>query len=90
MPLYGFSCPDCGQHRRLLAEGLPPAPLCLVCSARMERAAAGPTARVVEKIDTGIMPKALERLAEGPRLIRERNKARVEADKPPELLEKLK
>lgn len=73
MPLYNFVCPDCGKKSRaiLKPEQAKDERLC-ECGQTLKRDVQGPTTKVVERLDNGLMPRAVERLAETDRLIRER------------------
>ena len=64
MPIYNFKCPKCEKKVRRV---LPCPPYgdkpCPDCDTNMERDGDGPTQRVVEVRDNGIMPKKVEQLA---------------------------
>jgi hypothetical protein len=77
MPKYHFRCDGiCGREVvRLIAsakakelDGRP----CQSCAGIMRRAPRPPTAMVVERLDNGLMPRAVERPADAERLYHER------------------
>lgn len=78
MAMYCYKCSTCGATARFLADpatkqGLVP---CLAsCGGAMERDQRGPSSRVTEVIDTGGMPRSLERLADAERIYKERAKS---------------
>lgn len=82
MPVYNYSCTDCGvatKRLRPAAEGN--LPFACDCGGQFERnPSAVPSIRVVEVLDNGIMTKAVERPADAERLFRER--ARQPKEKP--------
>ncbi len=45
---------------------------CKKCGAEVVRKPTGPSSQVVERLDNGMMPKAVERLADAERLYRDR------------------
>jgi DNA-directed RNA polymerase subunit RPC12/RpoP len=79
MPFYFFTCTKCGAEFGIIRspkeisdiKTLP----CKDCDGESVRTPTGPTgATVKETIDTGLMPKSLERLADAERLFKERNR----------------
>lgn len=77
MPLYYFKCDGLcqAQQRRLLpaAKGNEPWPCPKPdCGGTMRRAPKPPTTNVVERLDNGFMPRAIERPADAERLYHER------------------
>jgi hypothetical protein len=75
MPMYRCRCKACGKSiRKLLSiEVYQSGKLPLHdCGGELTREATGPTTRVVEVLDNGIMPRKVERLAEAPRMAHER------------------
>lgn len=74
MPLYKFKCVACGKRHRVLTSGKAPRTVCDDCGEEMFRDATGPSSRVVEVLDNGIMPRRLERLANAADLAREKGK----------------
>ncbi len=77
MPLFHFSCPNCGAHRRRILTpeaAKSEVPECPECFAAMERDAKPPSTRVVETLDNGLMPRRLERLADAERIYRDHAK----------------
>lgn len=54
-------------------EQKPSERLCKSCQSPLVRTPKAPTTRVVERLDNGLMVKALERLADAPELHRERH-----------------
>lgn len=83
MPLYNFVCSKCGTKKRRIfsvEESKKPQP-CPQCKADMERDQTGPTRQVMERLDNGLMPRAVERLSEAERLYKERaDKFKVKPD----------
>lgn len=82
MPLFHYKCDACGEQRRRLlvaARGneVWPCPQ-PGCGGAMRRAPKPPTTNVAERLDNGLMPRAVERPADAERLYHER------AHKPPE------
>jgi predicted RNA-binding Zn-ribbon protein involved in translation (DUF1610 family) len=77
VPLFRFRCASCGvaQQRILAPEHAATPGACPSCGGVLEREASGATASVVERIDTGVSIRATERLADAPRLHRERQLA---------------
>lgn len=67
MPLFRLSCASCGKSEQRLASswgtlGLRPGALtCETCGGQLERAATGPSAQVMERLDNGAMARAVER-----------------------------
>lgn len=74
MPLYNFKCPKCGKAKRKIcsAEQSKDPIACSDCSTTLERAPSGATSQVKERLDNGLMPRAVERLADAERLFKER------------------
>lgn len=74
MPIYNYVCPKCGAKKaRLRApkdENLKAT--CTNCPADMVRDRGGPSSRVVEIRDNGIMGKAVEQVADAERIYYER------------------
>ena len=74
MPLFKYLCQDCKKpHARLLpaSKANDPGP-CPSCGGVLVREASGPSQQVIERLDNGLMPKAVEQLADSPRLVKER------------------
>lgn len=81
MPLYNFKCSgSCRTTRRKILE---PDKLNTIigktcwkpdCGGVWERDPTGPTNQVYERLDNGLMPRAVERLADAERLFKERAK----------------
>lgn len=78
MPLYAFHCTPCGLDvSRLFEQDPAKGPvvvLCPSCRNPVQRKARGPSTRIVEVLDNGVMTKRLERLSDAERLYWERNK----------------
>lgn len=74
MPTRSFECDSCGNVlQKLVAPGKTAAPGCSKCGDEMRPVMGAPTgASVVERLDNGAMPRAVERLANAPALFRER------------------
>lgn len=65
MPLFNLTCPTCHKSvKRLMTpkEFKDCPPMCLECAVKLVREARGPSNRVVERLDNGVMPRAVERL----------------------------
>lgn len=83
MALFHYHCPVCGADERHL-ERKPSDRLCKACQKPLTRAPRPPSSRVVERLDNGLMVKALERLADAPELHRARHDKHIaEYEKPP-------
>ena len=73
MPLFHVRCGKCGiEEDRLAKTGAEAVQKPCACAAKMKRKARGASAQVVERLDNGGMPRALERLADAERLHQER------------------
>lgn len=74
MPIYNFRCPKCEKDfSRLLphlSEYEKPCPICKELSPHIGK---GPTQRVVEVRDNGLMPKKVEQLADIDEMVRDRS-----------------
>lgn len=73
MALYIYYCPACNSERNILNK---PSGYfsCLNCNTQMVRKPEGPSSQVMEKLDNGRMPRAIERLADAEELSKERAK----------------
>lgn len=77
MPLFNLKCPN-GHTRSILTiqSNFDKIPVekkkCKECSEIMTRNASGPTAAVKEKLDNGVMIRAVERLADAEKLYHDR------------------
>lgn len=71
MPQFKFVCPKCGFKKSRLSKDHFE---CEKCKAQMERNPTGPTNQVYERLDNGLMPRTVERLADAERLNKERAK----------------
>ncbi len=76
MPAYDLRCPACQTTKRRMAASLEAsrAIRCEDCGGPLHRAGQGPSTQVVERLDNGLMPRALERLADAERLFEERER----------------
>lgn len=73
MPRYYFKC-ACGETVGVLRQPEKRnVPQKCKCGRQMERDARGPSSRIVETLDNGIMSRRVERLADAERLIKERS-----------------
>lgn len=72
MPIFNFECPNCGEHVRKFLPHLSEDKPCPKCETIMVRSGEGPTSRVVEIRDNGLMPKKVEQLADIEELIKNR------------------
>jgi putative FmdB family regulatory protein len=74
MPIYNFHCPECDKpFQRVLphlSEYEKPCPTCKTTSPYVGK---GPTTRIVEVRDNGLMPKKVEQLADIDEMVRERS-----------------
>jgi len=69
MPQYKFICPKCNfKKSKLNKDSLS----CPKCNETMERNPSGASSQAVERLDNGLMPKAVERIADAERLYKER------------------
>lgn len=72
MPLYYFECGSCRlQVKRLLSPDEAESQKCK-CGSLLNRTPKGPSTSVKERLDNGLMPKAIERYSEAERLYAER------------------
>jgi len=77
MPSFNLFCQSCGASTKKLADSWlalitsPTKRLC-GCGAEWTRNATGPSASKIERLDNGIMTRALERPADAEELFRER------------------
>ena len=77
MALFNLEC-SCGSKKRLFAtifSKLSQEQKLCQCGKEMLRVGNGPTTQVMERLDNGCMPKALERHAEAERIFEERRLA---------------
>lgn len=72
MPLFKLSCPLCSKKKTTLANSWAQASKTCECGSEMSRSPSGLSSQTVERLDNGVMPKALERLADAERLYRDR------------------
>lgn len=77
MPLFNVKCPNGHKSSILTFESsfdkIPSVKKkCKECGEEMVRDGTGPTSSVKEKLDNGMMPKAIERLSDAERLYHER------------------
>lgn len=70
MALYSMEC-ECGNKKRILASE--PKCVCSRCGKNMHRAGTGPSSRVIEVRDNGLMHKKVEQLADIQDLVKERS-----------------
>jgi putative FmdB family regulatory protein len=77
VPLYYFTCDACKTDvRRILTPARAGAAVaCPKCKGELRRTPKGATANVIERLDNGLMTKAVERPAEAERLYKERAEA---------------
>lgn len=72
MPVFHYFCFQCQKEtKKLLAKEVDSLE-CPFCGAELERDMKGPSARVVEKLDNGVMRRSVERLADAERLYKDR------------------
>jgi hypothetical protein len=74
MALLNFRC-ECGETSRVFSNSCDPGfttPVCK-CGSVMERDVKGPSTHVKERLDNGIMVKALERYSDAERIFKERH-----------------
>ncbi len=76
MPLFRFVCIECAlKAARFLSPTEARLPLpCTQCAGKMKRDVQVPSMQVVERLDNGLMPRAVERLADAERLFKDRAK----------------
>jgi len=74
VPLFCLVCTSCGEATNRLADTAPAAlqKPCTKCQGVMKRQPKGVSSQVMEKLDNGAMPRAVERLADAERLYNER------------------
>jgi hypothetical protein len=74
MPIYNLECFCCGHKFRKLAPKPPEDLHCPKCSeSPVSWSGKGPTQRVVEVRDNGLMPKKVEQLADIDEMVRDRS-----------------
>lgn len=80
MPIFGFHCPKCDRlFRRLLPNAEYENP-CPVCKTESLYVGQGPTQRIVEVRDNGIMPRKVEQLADINEIVKERSTKKPDSD----------
>jgi ribosomal protein S27E len=66
-------CDSCGSEKKTIRAKWSDVDIrCESCGDEMSRVVAGPEATVMEKLDNGIMPRAIERNVRAEQLLRER------------------
>lgn len=75
MPLFYYACPACeNRFPKLLSPDKAKEPqICPKCQKQAERAPQAPTTQVMEKIDNGLMARAVERPADAERIFKDRS-----------------
>lgn len=76
MPAYHFICLECycKQTRVFIDKSCVDTAKCLMCGGKIKRVVTGPSSQIMEKLDNGIMVKAVERLHNAEELFKERAK----------------
>lgn len=78
LPSFALKCDTCSAGTRVLRDSIHDLaehlPRC-VCGGIFQRAATGPSTQVMERLDNGAMPRAVERLADAERLYADRAKS---------------
>ena len=76
MPAYHFICLECErkQTRVFMDKSCVDTAACISCGGKVKRVATGPSSQIMEKLDNGIMVKAVERLHNAEELFEERAK----------------
>ncbi len=74
MPLYNFHCATCGPVKRILKPAEVRGQLCPSCGVVLERTPEPPSSQVMERLDNGIMPRAVTRLRDAEQLSKDRSK----------------
>ena len=76
MPAFNLVCTECGekQTRVLFNKTNLPKLVCIFCSGKVKRVVKGPSLQVKERLDNGIMVRAVERLANAEELFDDRSK----------------
>src|SRR4051812_23245057 len=72
MPVFNLICPGCGIRLRKLLPRMTDDLPCPNCTVKLARDGEGPTTRVIEVRDNGVMPKKVEQLADIDELIKNR------------------
>lgn len=72
MPLFNYACSNCNFIKRSLKSD---PPTCPACNIHMVRKLEGPTTKILETLDNGIMTKKVERLSDAERIFKERHEA---------------
>lgn len=75
MPIFNLVCPQCGHRTRKLIADLSNLEkiFCRDCDGHYVRVGEGPTTRVVEVRDNGVMPKKVEQLVGAQELVKDRS-----------------
>jgi len=69
--VFNLRCKSCGAMKRVFADKLDV--MKCKCGADMVRVMGVPSTHIMERLDNGIMPRALERYADAERLFKERH-----------------
>jgi DNA-directed RNA polymerase subunit RPC12/RpoP len=75
VPIFNYRCPQCSNNvRRHLSnpEDGKREMFCPKCNEKLDRAPTPPDPHVIERLDNGAMPRAVERFADAERLMKER------------------
>jgi hypothetical protein len=78
MPLFNLRCPHCYLFKRVFSDNYDFLTLqqrTCKCGYLMRRVVAGPSTSIVERLDNGAMPKAVERYSDAERIFKERHEA---------------
>ncbi len=76
MPIYFYSCGECGNQFKRLLPKEEKTSVCKVCGSAAQRAPQPPTTRITETLDNGVMVRKVERLADAEQIHRERAKGK--------------
>ena len=78
MPLFNLRCPKCYLFKRVFSDNYDLLTLqqkTCKCGYVMRRIVAGPSTSIIEKLDSGVMLKAVERYSDAERIFKERHEA---------------
>jgi hypothetical protein len=73
VPLFYVICPEAHADKRILEPEQLKGLKCRTCGKKVRRTPKPPTSMLKERIDTGLMPKALENYVDGQQLTKERS-----------------
>jgi hypothetical protein len=76
MPLYYLKCENCNKVKPILSnkfEEINEEKLTCKCGNKLEHQSKGPSTTMLERLDNGIMPRAVERYTDAEELFKKRH-----------------